>query len=148
MTARALIAGRVMDEYGDPVAGVSVQTEPVPPDRPHVNLFGSSNAATDDRGEFRLITAPGKYYLKANQEGRRVEIRTDGTSGAPFTTTYYPSAANAGASSVVQVGAGQDVAGIEIQLSELLGQPVDLIEEGTLKPRVRRTVEAEAVRAF
>jgi protocatechuate 3,4-dioxygenase beta subunit len=116
MTARALIAGRVMDEYGDPVAGVSVQTEPVPPDRPHVNLFGSSNAATDDRGEFRLITAPGKYYLKANQEGRRVEIRTDGTSGAPFTTTYYPSAANAGASSVVQVGAGQDVAGIEIRL--------------------------------
>jgi hypothetical protein len=41
-----------------------------------------------------------------------------------------------------------DVAGIEIQLSELLGQPVDLIEEGTLKPRVRRTVEAEVVRAF
>jgi len=41
-----------------------------------------------------------------------------------------------------------NVAGIEIQLSELLGQPVDLIEEGTLKPRVRRTVEAEAVRAF
>jgi len=41
-----------------------------------------------------------------------------------------------------------DVAGIEIQLSELLGQPVDLIEEGTLKPRVRKSVEAEAVRAF
>ena len=41
-----------------------------------------------------------------------------------------------------------DVAGIEIQLSELLGQPVDLIEEGTLKPRVRSAVEAEAVRAF
>jgi predicted nucleotidyltransferase len=41
-----------------------------------------------------------------------------------------------------------DVAGIEIQPSELLGQPVDLIEEGTLKPRVRRTAEAEAVRAF
>jgi len=41
-----------------------------------------------------------------------------------------------------------DVAGIEIQLPELLGQPVDLIEEGTLKQGVRRTVEAEAVRAF
>src|ERR1017187_5758407 len=41
-----------------------------------------------------------------------------------------------------------DVAGIEIQLSELLGQRVDLIEEGTLKPRVQRTVEAEVVRAF
>jgi predicted nucleotidyltransferase len=41
-----------------------------------------------------------------------------------------------------------DVAGIEIQLSELLGQPVDLIEEGALKPRVQKTVEAEAQRAF
>jgi predicted nucleotidyltransferase len=41
-----------------------------------------------------------------------------------------------------------DVAGIEIRLSELLGKPVDLVEEGTLKPRVRRSVEAEAVRAF
>ena len=41
-----------------------------------------------------------------------------------------------------------DVAGIEIQLSELLGQKVDLVEEGMLKPRVQNSVEAEAVRAF
>jgi predicted nucleotidyltransferase len=40
------------------------------------------------------------------------------------------------------------VAGIEIQLSAWLGKRVDLVEEGALKPRVRRTVEAEAVRAF
>jgi predicted nucleotidyltransferase len=40
------------------------------------------------------------------------------------------------------------VAGIEVQLSELLGQPVDLTEEGTLKPRVERAVETEAVRVF
>jgi predicted nucleotidyltransferase len=40
------------------------------------------------------------------------------------------------------------VAGIEIQLAELLGLPVDLVEEGTLKPRVKRSVDAEAVRAF
>ncbi len=41
-----------------------------------------------------------------------------------------------------------DVAGIELQLSEMLGQPVDLVEKGTLKPRVQRSVEAEALRAF
>lgn len=41
-----------------------------------------------------------------------------------------------------------DVAGIEIQLADLLGLPVDLVEEGTLKPRVKRSVDAEAVRAF
>ena len=41
-----------------------------------------------------------------------------------------------------------DVASIEIQLSELLGQTVDLVEERTLKPRVQKRVEAEAERAF
>ena len=41
-----------------------------------------------------------------------------------------------------------DVVGLELDLSEMLGCKVDLIEEGTLKPRVRRSVEAEVVRAF
>jgi hypothetical protein len=41
-----------------------------------------------------------------------------------------------------------DVAAIELQLSELLGQSVELVEEGTLKPRVQRSVEAEALHAF
>jgi uncharacterized protein len=41
-----------------------------------------------------------------------------------------------------------DVVGIERQISDVLGRPVELVEEGTLKPRVRRTVDAEAVRAF
>ena len=41
-----------------------------------------------------------------------------------------------------------DIAGMEIDLSEMLGCKVDLIEEGTLKPRAQRSVEAEAVSAF
>ena len=41
-----------------------------------------------------------------------------------------------------------DVVGIQLKLSGILGCPVDLSEEGTLKPRVRSRVEPEAVRAF
>jgi predicted nucleotidyltransferase len=41
-----------------------------------------------------------------------------------------------------------DVIRIENQIADLLGHPVDLIEEGTLKPRVQQTVEREALRAF
>lgn len=41
-----------------------------------------------------------------------------------------------------------DVLRIENQLADLLGQTVDLIEEGTLKSRVRQNVDREAVRAF
>ena len=41
-----------------------------------------------------------------------------------------------------------DIVGMELDLSDLLGCKVDLIEEGTLKPRVRKSVESEVVRAF
>ena len=41
-----------------------------------------------------------------------------------------------------------DVIRIENQIADLLGAPVDLIEEGTLKPRVQQSVDREAVRAF
>lgn len=41
-----------------------------------------------------------------------------------------------------------DMIGIENRLTDLLGQRVDLIEEGTLKPRAQENVSREAVRAF
>src|SRR4051794_21040795 len=39
-----------------------------------------------------------------------------------------------------------DIAGMALDLSEMLGCKVDLIEEGTLKPRVQESVQAEIVR--
>jgi len=41
-----------------------------------------------------------------------------------------------------------DVIHIQNHIASLLGAPVDLIEEGTLKHRVQAAVEREAVRAF
>ncbi len=41
-----------------------------------------------------------------------------------------------------------DVIRIENQIADLLGQPVDLIEEGTFKPRVQQNADREVVRAF
>jgi len=41
-----------------------------------------------------------------------------------------------------------DVIGIENRLADLLGRPVDLVEEGTLRPRVGENVSHEIVRAF
>jgi predicted nucleotidyltransferase len=41
-----------------------------------------------------------------------------------------------------------DVMRIERQIAAFLGRPVDLIEEGTLKTRVKAGVEREVVRAF
>ena len=41
-----------------------------------------------------------------------------------------------------------DVLRIQNQIGDLLGQSVDLVEEGCLKPRLNENVNREAVRAF
>ena len=41
-----------------------------------------------------------------------------------------------------------DVVGMEERISRMLGRTVELVEEGTLKPRVQKNIDAEAVRAF
>jgi uncharacterized protein len=41
-----------------------------------------------------------------------------------------------------------DIIHIQNRIAQILGAPVDLMEEGTLKPRVQAAVEREAVRAF
>jgi uncharacterized protein len=41
-----------------------------------------------------------------------------------------------------------DIVGMENQIADLLGCPVDLAEEGCLKPHVQKNVEAEVIRAF
>ena len=120
MAARALIVGHVLDEYGDPVQGIVVLVEPVNPNQSAGFMFGRMQVPTDERGEFRLTTGPGKYYVKAADmlrfRGDGPEIRTDGTPGTPFIATFYPSAANTSSAGVVEVAAGQDLAGVDIRL--------------------------------
>jgi hypothetical protein len=119
MAARVLLAGRVVDEFGDPVPNANVQVQPVAPDQPEGYASNGSVFMTDDRGEFHLITGPGKYYLQAMETPRFYggpEIRTDGTSSAHFAATYYPNAANTGSASAIEAAAGQDVTGLDIRL--------------------------------
>jgi hypothetical protein len=121
MNARALLAGRVVNEFGDPVQNVFVQVESPPPAPPPANPFGNQNVVTDDRGEFHILTAPGKYYLRATLPGGgqrpMTEIRTDGTLATAYVSTYYPSAPDKGTATIVEASAGQDVTGLEIRLT-------------------------------
>ena len=122
MTPRAVISGRVVDEAGDPVESVGVQTVPVTPGSTPTIMIPIPNLPTDDRGEFRLVVAPGKYYLEATLQTfrsaqERPEMRSDGTSEAIYGTTFYPSAIRKERGTVVEAVAGKDVSGIEIRLA-------------------------------
>ena len=124
MTPRALISGRVVDEAGGPMQGVRVEAVAATPGNTPVVLMPTPNPATDDRGEFRVAAAPGKYYVQATLTAiglaggqERPEIRSDGTSEAIYATTFYPSSVRKERGTVVEAVAGKEVGGIEIRLA-------------------------------
>ena len=111
MEFEAHVSGRVTDENGDPVPAF-IQVRGATGES-----FGGGGS-TDDRGEFRFATPPGKYVLQAQpqqQFGDNGEIRNGQLIG-PLRPTYYPSAAARPDAGVVEVGAGQDATGMDIRL--------------------------------
>jgi hypothetical protein len=85
----AVITGRLVDEYGDPVAGARVQALRYQVVQGTRRLMPTSAAAqTDDTGAFRLYgLMPGEYYVSAILRALPFDATDEGTGYAP---TYYP----------------------------------------------------------
>ena len=119
MTATATLSGTVLDEYGDPLPGVYVVAEPLDKSlMPGLDLIGNGN--TDDRGQFRFQTTPGKYRLRTqlfNEGGSGLpEIRTDGTQPAKYRDVFFPGTESSAMAAVISVKPGEEHSGIEFHL--------------------------------
>jgi hypothetical protein len=123
MTPRAVISGRVVDEAGDPVPDVRMGAVSVTPGREPMPLRSPPIVYSNDRGEFRILTPPGKYYVQAapypqtsgGNEGP--EKRTDGTSPVVYGATFFPSTPRKDRATPVDAVAGKETGGIEIRLT-------------------------------
>ena len=77
--------------------------------------------ACDERGEFHMSVAPGKYYVVAEPAGRNInqvpEVRTDGSVPAIYGKTYHPSAAAKAKAVLVEAAAGAELIGIDIHMA-------------------------------
>jgi hypothetical protein len=76
---------------------------------------------SDEKGQYRIGgLAPGKYHIRASSVGEffqgRPEIRTDGTTEVHNASTYYPGVAAEAEAGKVDVRAGTETTGIDIQL--------------------------------
>jgi hypothetical protein len=120
MALASMVTGHVLDQYGDPVAYMNVRLQPLPPAKLSPSMT-QGDSETDDRGEFHIVTAPGKYYLSVdpqpNGQNGPPEVRTGGTSEPAYGSTYYPNALAKERASIVEVTAGRNVEGLEIRLA-------------------------------
>jgi Carboxypeptidase regulatory-like domain len=130
MVPFGVISGKVVDQDGDPVAGVPISTMHWGFVRGGRQLLpASGGGSTNDRGEFRIYNlAAGRYFVAARPmrsdpyvppvemtSGRRTAPRIE-AGRETFTSTFYPSAVDATTASPVILSAGQEVPGIDIQL--------------------------------
>lgn len=118
-----VIAGRILDDTGDPIAGVQVSA------MRYAFSMGSrrlqpgggegGNDRTDDQGGFRLYgLPPGDYYVSAtyrNQIFTGPEVTNTMNDG--FAPTYFPGTPNLAEAQRVSPKAGQEVSGVIFSLT-------------------------------
>jgi 5-hydroxyisourate hydrolase-like protein (transthyretin family) len=125
------ISGHVLDSDGEPITGASVQVAAVNQKRGGLSSFG---AITNDRGEYRSFNIPpGKYRIAVSydpgfqqREVRMQRPRTQSGSAPEetYTLTYYPAALDSKLAQTVDVEAGADLLGYDIQILRAKGVTV------------------------
>jgi len=112
----AAIEGRILDDVGEPAAGVTVIALRRRIVAGHGRWVRSRSNTTDDRGMFRVNTLePGDYcvFVPASQSAFAGEI-----AGSPVThqATFYPVASSPSSLNVIALQAGQERTGVQMQL--------------------------------
>ena len=113
-----VIAGRVLDPSGEPVANARVSAlRRLPNASPEMGLMPlGTPAQTNDLGEFRVFFLPtGDYAIAATQ------MTAAGTSmpKTVLTTTFFPSTTNDADATMIAVSAPNTVNGIELRLASV-----------------------------
>ena len=113
----SVIAGRIVDEFGEPIAEATVaamryryfqgRRRLVP-----VGRFDQ----TDDGGHFRVYgLAPGEYYLSATLRGGG-NFGAESSDRSGYAPTYFPGTGSSQQAQPISVGLGAEMAGISFSL--------------------------------
>lgn len=120
---QGIIAGRVFDEDGEPMERAMVNVFRYGWRNGKRQMEQRGGGSTNDRGEFRISgISPGKYYVSANPMQQMMVFGTAGSQGQiqkpteQEIATYYPNAVSEEGAMPLQVDAGQELGGIDIQL--------------------------------
>jgi hypothetical protein len=116
-----VITGRVLDDDGDPVRGAQVQAMAYTYRASKRQLSSVDQTTANDKGEFRLFgLRPGTFYLRASNRNRGRYQAAGPIVGTrlseSFAPTYFPSTTDAVHAAPIEVSAGAQMRGLDIQL--------------------------------
>lgn len=113
-----VIAGRVLDEDGEPVEHVQVTVTRNAHGRRQGAQVG--NGQTDDLGEYRIFgLEAGKYYLSATYRQQNMAAQERTPANAPdegYAPTFYPGTNDATAAVAIDVVPGAQLRGVDVTL--------------------------------
>ena len=119
---QGVVTGRVVDEDGDPVRGVILQSQTYRYNNGKKQLTPSGMATTNDLGEYRIFgLAPGRYYVTAfhqNQQQQGVVVDPKKNYEEGYGPVYYPNASTAEAAAPLEITPGAQLRGIDLTLTK------------------------------
>jgi hypothetical protein len=112
LTPAGTISGRVLDQKGQPIGNVPVHLTSETQTREIVTR-------SNDRGEYRFFhMPPGRYWVSAGElGGGETVVRANGAANRfdeEFDLTYFPGVSDRNRSRDLDVGAGEELTGIDI----------------------------------
>jgi 5-hydroxyisourate hydrolase-like protein (transthyretin family) len=122
----AVIAGRILDEDGEPLPRVNVSALREVYAKGKRSLSTQATAETNDLGEYRLFAlAPGRYFVSAvfphwNRFGNTdtTEDRTADPQG--YAKMYYPGTPDPAKASSFSIKSGEEIPSVEILMRQVL----------------------------
>ncbi len=122
----AVIAGKILDEDGEPLpeSFVSALRQGYLAGKP--NLSTETTAQTDDRGEYRLFgLSPGRYFVSAvfpqwGRFSRGDEPEEAQPNQQGYAKMYYPGTPDASKASAISIKEGEEIPSVEIFMRQVV----------------------------
>ena len=120
ITPQGIVSGRILDEDGEPMEGVSIQLLRPQYFASQRRIMGAAGNQTNDRGEFRVTNvAPGKYYLQVQRMNNGNMPIQQGKEEFGYPKLFFPGVETIEQAQRVEVGAGQEVSNLQMALRKI-----------------------------
>ena len=127
MTPAGVIAGRVLDDEGEPMSGLTVSAQHyayINGRRTLVPVMGALPIQTNDLGEYRISNLPPeRYFIQSSaQKLANLQMGTERPAGnvpeEGYVPVYFPNSPDMASASQVDVAPGAEVRGIDLRLKK------------------------------